>query len=84
MTTIKRILGWSIVVIMFFYSLYVTYMIVKESNPADLYSIETEDEFNKVLSPHLEIFYNNNKILLHIINVLCWLMLIKVFLLFIW
>lgn len=84
MTSIKRILGWAIVVIMFFYSLYVAYMIVKESNPADLISLETEEEFDKVLSPHLEKFYNDNKILLHITNFLCWLILIKVFLLFIW
>jgi len=63
---------------MFFYSLYVTFMIVKQSDPTDLANIGTEDELDKHISPHVVKFYETNKILLHLINITCWLILLKI------
>jgi hypothetical protein len=53
-------------------------MIVKQSDPTDLANIGTEDELDKHISPHVVKFYETNKILLHLINITCWLILLKI------
>lgn len=77
MRTVKRILWFSIVIIMFIYSLYVTYMIVKNSDLADLVNIDSAEDFDKHLEPHMVRFYETNKIWLHLINGVCWFILLK-------
>lgn len=80
MRTVKRILGFSIVIIMFIYSLYVTYMIVKNSDPADLVNIDSAEDLDKHLEPHMIRFYETNKIWLHLINGICWVIFLKLIL----
>ena len=77
MQTVKRILDFLIVIIMFIYSLYVKYMIVKNSDPADLVNIYSAEDLDKHIEPHMIRFYETNKIWLHLINGICWVIFFK-------
>lgn len=77
MRIIKQILGFPIMIIIFFYSLYVAYMIVKNSDPADLVNIDSAEDLDKHIEPHMVRFYEANKIWLHLINGICWFILLK-------
>jgi hypothetical protein len=80
MRLLKLILVFPIMIIIFFHSLYVTYMIVKNTDLVDLAQIESEEELNKHIQPHSVMFYERNKIWLHLINIACWIIFIKIIL----
>lgn len=60
------------------YQLYVTYMIVKDSDPQDLESINTEEDLAKHLKPHVDKFYTTYRVPLNIFTIIFWLSFIKI------
>ncbi len=80
MRLLKQFLGFPIMIIMFFHTLYVTYMIVKNTDPVDLTQVESGEELYKHIQPHSVRFYERNKIWLHLINIVCWIIFIKIIL----
>jgi hypothetical protein len=52
-------------------------MVIQNTNPVDLDEIESNEDLNKMLNPFVETFYNNNKILLHIFSIICWVLFLK-------
>jgi hypothetical protein len=62
--------------IMTIYQLYVVFMIVKQSNQADLYGIDA-DELGKIIEPHTDNFFNKYKYFMYAFSIIFWLQLIK-------
>lgn len=62
--------------IMIIYQLYVTYMIVKESNPADI-SNKSEEELYEIVTSYSKPFYQKYKTFMYSISIIVWLLLIK-------
>ena len=77
MKKLRKVYGLPISFVLFIYQMYVMYMVVKNTNPVDLDEIESNEDLNKMLNPFVETFYNNNKILLHIFSIICWVLFLK-------
>lgn len=63
--------------IMVLYQLYVVIMIVRQSNQADLYEIESPEELESHIKPHTDRFYQKYKYIMYIVSFVFWLQLIK-------
>lgn len=77
MGKLRKVYGLPISFILFIYQIYVMYMIIQNTNPADLDDMESNEELDKHLNPFLEEFYNTNKIFLHIFSISCWVLFLK-------
>jgi hypothetical protein len=63
--------------IMVLYQLYVVIMIVRQSNQADLYEIDTPDGLESYVKPHTDNFFNKYKYFMYAFSIIFWLQLIK-------
>lgn len=77
MGKLRKVYGLPISFVLFIYQIYVMYMVIQNTNPADLDEIESKEDLNKMLNPFVETFYNNNKTLLHIFSIICWVLFLK-------
>jgi len=77
MKKLRKIYGLPISFVLFIYQIYVMYMVIRNTNPVDLDEIESNEDLNKKLNPFVETFYNNNKTLLHIFSIICWVLFLK-------
>jgi len=77
MGKLRKVYGLPISFVLFIYQIYVMYMVIQNTNPADLDEIESNEDLNKMLNPFVETFYNNNKTLLHIFSIICWALFLK-------
>jgi hypothetical protein len=77
MKKLRKIYGLPISFVLFIYQIYVMYMVIRNTNPVDLDEIESNEDLNKMLNPFVETFYNNNKTLLHIFSIICWVLFLK-------
>lgn len=66
--------------IIFFYSIYATFMMVRESDITDLIEIETEEQFDSILNPLIDSFKEKYLSLLYGLNTIAWLYIIKIIL----
>lgn len=63
--------------VIFFYSIYATFMMVRESDITDLIEIETEEQFDSVLNPIIDGFKQKYLSILYGLNTIVWLFIIK-------
>ena len=80
MKIILKIIKTPISFIVLLYSLYVTYRITMETEIQDL--DETEEEFNETLKPFVDNFINKYEILLNSFNLIVWLIILKLLLVY--
>lgn len=69
-----------VIPVLFFYSFYVAYMMVKESEITDLMEIESEEDFDSVLRPFIDSFKEKYINLLYGLSTIVWLYIIKIIL----
>lgn len=70
-----------VIPVLFIYTLYATYMVVKQSDIDALMEIETEEQFDTMMKPILESFKSKYINLLYAVSTIAWLYIIKTILL---
>ncbi len=60
------------------YQIYIVYQITKNNDMSVLSEIDSPEELQKHLKPHLDKFHQKYEIILNIFNIITWLTLLKI------